>query len=332
MSNGIVGKLRQNSQGKWYTFIKDEVAGSEIYYLLSAGEEKTIIEGTKVVYGVRPNQGEASKPSAIDVRLFGPAYYLPRDTADLLLSSSGAPIDNTALKTQKYVRVFRDKAKRLKILSDQTYSSAEKNLLTRLARNQLDVLAAYKYSHCVTGVLGARMTVGLRGASVFGTTITLHHTYGFPYIPGSALKGCWRSFVIRDLFGGEEKDALADDGFTAVFGARGQRGGVIFLDALPTRCANLELDIINPHYSGYYKVGSPPTDDLNPNMIRFYAVPKGARFTFRLASGALDIKRAAIKGVPLTTSFKTTLSDIGVGAKTAAGYGWFREIAENSKK
>jgi CRISPR-associated protein Cmr6 len=180
----------------------------------------------------------------------------------------------------------------------------------------------------VTGALGSRMIVGLGGGSVFETAITLHHTYGFPYIPGSAVKGCLRSFVIRDLFGGDEQAALADEDFVKAFGSQERRGGVVFLDALPTRCDKLELDIMNPHYAEYYQGKCAPTDDKSPTPIKFYAVPKDTQFTFRLASGTFDIKRAAIKDVPLTALLETTLSEIGVGAKTAVGYGWFRDIKE----
>jgi len=47
-----------------------------------------------------------------------------------------------------------------------------------------------------------RMIVGVGGGgtSVYETGITLHHIYGFPYIPASSIKGTVRSFIITEIF------------------------------------------------------------------------------------------------------------------------------------
>jgi len=45
-----------------------------------------------------------------------------------------------------------------------------------------------------------RLIVGLGGESVYETSITLHHIYGFPYIPGQAVKGVVRSYFIKTEF------------------------------------------------------------------------------------------------------------------------------------
>lgn len=368
MSSGIVGKLLKNPKGAYYTFITDETTDEKLYYLLRNGQETIIIEGKKVVYEPDTNwKGQGSR-AAKNVRLFGEgipqsqnraaniqrtetatnaAYYLPKDTSDLLFGSSGVTLDNTALKIQKYIRVFREKEKKLKILSAQPYSIEEKGLLTKLTKSQLDVLSVYKYSHCVTGTLGSRMVVGLGGGSVFETAITLHHTYGLPYIPGSAVKGCLRSFIIRCLFADIVKAAKDDKeieqtilnrkehkekdfvDFIELFGSQGQSGGVVFFDAFPAKCDKLELDIMNPHYADYYQGKTAPTDDMNPTPIKFYAVPENTQFTFRLASSKVDIKHTSIKGFPLTKLFEEMLSEIGIGAKTAVGYGWFNNIEED---
>ncbi len=46
-----------------------------------------------------------------------------------------------------------------------------------------------------------RLIIGLGNPSVYETSITLHHIYGFPYIPGSAIKGVVRSYFIQTEFG-----------------------------------------------------------------------------------------------------------------------------------
>jgi len=45
-----------------------------------------------------------------------------------------------------------------------------------------------------------RFVVGLGGESVYETSITLHHIYGFPYIPGQAVKGVVRSYFLKTEF------------------------------------------------------------------------------------------------------------------------------------
>ena len=44
--------------------------------------------------------------------------------------------------------------------------------------------------------LSWRLAVGLGNPSVYETSMTLHHIYGIPYLPGSAIKGVTRSYRI----------------------------------------------------------------------------------------------------------------------------------------
>src|SRR5258708_17092035 len=48
-------------------------------------------------------------------------------------------------------------------------------------------------------MLDWRMVVGLGGETVLETDIALHHLYGIPYIPGSALKGLTRAYVTGEI-------------------------------------------------------------------------------------------------------------------------------------
>ncbi len=45
-----------------------------------------------------------------------------------------------------------------------------------------------------------RLAIGLGSGSVFETSMSLHHIYGFPYIPASAVKGALRSYLITSIF------------------------------------------------------------------------------------------------------------------------------------
>jgi CRISPR-associated protein Cmr6 len=224
-------------------------------------------------------------------------------------------------KREKYRRIPKPK-------TAERFTDVAKKIVTQIKDSQYDVLSSYKYTHCVTGTLGSRMAIGLGGANVQETSITLHHTYACPYIPGSALKGCLRSFVIRDLFDCKESDAEQDADFAKVFGTQGDSGKVFFLDAFPRICNRLDIDIMNPHYPKYYQGAKGPTDDDSPTPIPFYAIPAGTGFTVRLVSKKVDIKGFAIGGKMLTEMLAETLAEMGIGAKTAVGYGWFKVSTE----
>jgi CRISPR-associated protein Cmr6 len=147
-----------------------------------------------------------------------------------------------------------------------------------------------------------RLVVGLGNPSVYETSITLHHVYGFPYIPSSAVKGILRNYIINEYFDlsnvdrqrfskeewGKEKEkkALQNLGFCRIFGcpegsARVNKnlehvafkGDVIFFDALPVTEPNIEMDIMTVHYPKYYGEGTlPPADWQNPTPIPFLTV------------------------------------------------------------
>lgn len=61
-----------------------------------------------------------------------------------------------------------------------------------------------------------RLTLGLGGASVFDTDITLHHIYGVPYIPASSIKGVVRSWIITEVFGTKEAAGSEEENFPLV--------------------------------------------------------------------------------------------------------------------
>ena len=208
-----------------------------------------------------------------------------------------------------------------------------------------------------------RMAIGLGRASVYENSITLHHIYGIPYVPGSSVKGCVRSYVLlqaywsEDLMGmdpdkaGSELEArgLADPLFCRLFGCpkkksyydEARRGHLRFFDAYPTEVPIVERDILNPHYRDYYMDQEPPTDDQEPTPIYFLTL-RETGFHFWLGEdttapapadivGAEDSpfynatprdKRASLLDVA-THWLQRTLTEYGLGAKTAVGYGYF---------
>jgi len=161
-----------------------------------------------------------------------------------------------------------------------------------------------------------RMVVGLGRASVLETGITLHHLYGLPIIPGSALKGLARSYALLNEEC-DEDDPLFADVFGAVKEPR-RAGGVIFFDALPTSTPRFQLDVMNPHYGEYYRGQSPPADYLSPTPIYFLTV---TRTSFLFALAARDGRQEWLGAA--ADWLRKGLETMGVGAKTTAGYGYF---------
>jgi len=169
-----------------------------------------------------------------------------------------------------------------------------------------------------------RLAIGLGNASVFDTSITLHHTYGIPYIPASTIKGLLRSWLITEYFGidtsGEldlekaECRALANETFCSIFGteektifiknkkkicevisplknSKGEAtehiGDIVFFDAFPTKPPTVAVDIMNPHYPDYYNGDKPPADWQSPVPIFFLTIKNTSfQFLFGVRKGA----------------------------------------------
>jgi CRISPR-associated protein Cmr6 len=106
--------------------------------------------------------------------------------------------------------------------------------------------------------------------------------------------------------------------FSRIFGTTSHQGQVIFFDAFPLRVPDLKVDVLTPHYGNYYRDNEPPADYINPVLTYFLTVDKGAPFQFALASK--DTSLVAKAKYWLTGAF----NELGIGGKTAAGYGFMR--------
>jgi CRISPR-associated protein Cmr6 len=83
------------------------------------------------------------------------------------------------------------------------------------------------------------------------------------------------------------------------------------------------LDIMNPHYAPYYEDKSkPPADYYSPRPIFFIAVAHGSKFRFSIAPRTSDVTiNDVCEGLNL---LQQALENLGAGAKTAVGYGYFK--------
>ena len=161
-----------------------------------------------------------------------------------------------------------------------------------------------------------RLVVGHGASHPQEISMTLHHIYGIPYIPGGAVKGVTRHWIILSKFGNNEKNAEQDEAFQKIFGTQKQQGNIIFMDALSINEANLKLDIMNPHYPDYYSNNIPPADWQQPKPIKFLTVER-TTFHFVLLSKDECLIRTAKEWL------EDALKNFGIGAKTSLGYGIF---------
>ncbi len=165
-----------------------------------------------------------------------------------------------------------------------------------------------------------RMVVGLGAESVLETFITLHHTFGVPTIPGSALKGVCAHYANQHL---TEKWKIGSDAHRWMFGDTTYAGIVTFYDALPLpNQFKLHPDVMTVHHKEYYGDGnSPPADWDSPNPVPFLSV-KG-KFLIALG-GPKEWVEAGF------TILEHALMELGIGAKTSSGYGRMEFVREGS--
>ncbi len=157
-----------------------------------------------------------------------------------------------------------------------------------------------------------------------------HHTLGTAYLPGSSVKGMVRAWA-REW----EEDESKKKAISKVFGPeKGEKhaGSVIFFDALPIAPVRLEVDVMTPHYSQYYRSEQfQPGDWMSPEPVQFLTVDKEQNFLFTLAPRCLDDEGAAADLTLALEWLEEALAWMGAGAKTATGYGRFTR-RENEEK
>ncbi|MBN1928142.1 MAG: type III-B CRISPR module RAMP protein Cmr6 [Chlorobiaceae bacterium] len=322
--------------------------------------------------------------------------FLPADTQALL--KDWEP-DNFALKLNRKVLFVSDKQnkppKPALFKSKTKYNDAynvdfiyKKNLVDSISDRHFEAIRSLGLIlHCEPFMTDWRLIVGIGNESVYETSMTLHHVHGFPYIPGNAVKGIVRSWIINEIFGNvgscpDELDyplvnaeyrAYQDEGFCRLFGCpettrkvvfvngapdkvngnyryetyetvfkKAHQGKVIFFDAYPISIPKIETDIMNPHFSDYYRDQAgkqSPADYLTPVPIPFLTVKAT---TFRFILGIRESENSVIpegslleRGIPLLDVAKqwltNALSEHGIGAKTAVGYGLMSTSPKSQK-
>jgi CRISPR-associated protein Cmr6 len=280
------------------------------------------------------------------------SYYIPKSTIEVLRENmiSNNVFSNLSLFYHKYPRY--DHSLKKFIFPEKWEFKSERKCLSYSA-------IIYNYTHkfiidkvelCVK--TDWRMVIGLGSESVYETSMTLHHIYGFPYIPGQAIKGLIRNYVINEYFLQDfiewkkenpktdiDNFAEQDESFVFIFGSQEKQGKVVFFDALPVTEPIIEPDVMTPHFGDYYsdsKNEVPPADYISPNPIKFLTV-KDTSFVFIMGkkninqeqipqSGKLadKLQNGKLLDSMEVIAFKA-LSEYGIGAKSAVGYGYLTD-------
>lgn len=171
-----------------------------------------------------------------------------------------------------------------------------------------------------------RLLIGLTGNAALETGCSLSRNYGMPYIPGSSVKGIARAWANQHLVG--DSDELEQ-----LFGTADSEqpyrvsGLVTFHDAWwipdPVKKEHkpFVLDVVTTHHPDYYngkkidgeQVG--PSDKDSPIPNHLLAVQGSFLFVLEGEPAAIELCQ---------TLLEKALANNGIGAKTAAGYGYMK--------
>jgi len=157
---------------------------------------------------------------------------------------------------------------------------------------------------------------------------TWHHSLGTPYIPGSTVKGLVRAWMEEFT---DQSEQERQQWFGSVLKHDGdpddnQTGELIFMDAIPMAPPELTIDIMTPHMGKWYEKGDDPkqvaTADVMPGDWHApvpvpFLVTRKASFLFSVAPRA-GFNPDMLK---VMEALENALAWLGVGSKTAIGYG-----------
>ncbi|BBJ28674.1 type III-B CRISPR module RAMP protein Cmr6 [Athalassotoga saccharophila] len=263
--------------------------------------------------------------------------YLPQDIMALIFNKKieKEQIDNFSLKLNKYPEYYENFS-----VSNIKFDFNEE-ILNVLNKRLLEIQNDFKNRNykviAKQFVIKGKMVIGLGNESVYETGMTLHHVFGFPYIPGQSIKGVVRSYIINEIFDKSEEEALKDELFCYIFGSpensfykKATEGKMIFFDAYPSTKPRLKVDILNPHYQPYYIENNKfPVDYYNPIPVFFLTIDNNTQFYFMVAiKGDAKIEEFKTKVHSDDTVINYVLKNIqkalkenGIGSKTTVGYG-----------
>ncbi|MGH8908449.1 MAG: type III-B CRISPR module RAMP protein Cmr6 [Egibacteraceae bacterium] len=177
-----------------------------------------------------------------------------------------------------------------------------------------------------TARCATRLITGSGGGLPEVNATLVHPVYGYPFIPGSSLKGAARAEAVRV----DEPDLVS------IFGgpveSDHEPGQVAFLDAVPMPSANqspvLKVDVATVHHKRYYEQDLPePLPTESPVPLPFLVVPARVGFRFVLAGTSPRVPGTLVASA--CSLLRTAMTEEGLGAATASGYGYLDHHSVN---
>lgn len=172
-----------------------------------------------------------------------------------------------------------------------------------------------------------RLVSGLGIATPLETGLSLHHTYGVPWLPGSGLKGLAAHYC-KQVWGAEDSNFLErGDAYKIMFGTQEQAGALVFHDGwwIPDSKSPFKLDVITVHHQDYYGGNaSKPTDFDTPVPVQFLSINGSFKIAVQCifdAESELEQAKAKDWAVLGLNLLQDALANWGFGGKTNAGYG-----------
>lgn len=234
------------------------------------------------------------------------------------------------LVLQRYIPQLDDKYAAWKqVIIPENRQSQLKNMLFKAKDVYQPAFQRFKqelkhfyYAEQVQTQVQGRLSIGLGTASPIETGLTLHHTYGVPYLPASALKGLAAHFCHSQWGQSDEKFQLGQEYHQTLFGSTKISGLLCFHDGwiLPESVSDsICADVLTVHHPDYYmSENSAPTDMDEPNPVPFLSI----QGKFLLVISSLENQADSSAWVKLgMTILQQALKEWGLGAKTSSGYG-----------
>ena len=174
----------------------------------------------------------------------------------------------------------------------------------------------------VTLALDSRLFIGMAGGGALETGCAISHSHGMPYIPGSSVKGVVGHHV-RDHLRGKEGCVARRELFGAAASEEhpaGLAGLIGFHDAwwVPGSADfPLVQEVVTTHHPDYYSGdGKKPATDFDSPVPNAQVAVQGS-FLFVIEGPCAWLGLAE-------DMLKDALHTRGIGAKTRAGYGFFK--------
>lgn len=256
----------------------------------------------------------------------GPLLSGRHRNVEKALQSNGGNCDSWSLYFDKFSGYSTKKAPILeKVISqyDIAHSFLERSLQRKYALfSQLEKTTGMRLIYLENRT---RLFVNMGHSCVLENVgFAFERISGLPCVPGSALKGVVANWALWDANGDaafeeglpnfKSNRALLDNTLVDIFGANegdAEQGKVNFYGIFPLTLPRLEIDILTPHGKG------------NPIPNHFLTVAAGTKWFVPIA-----INRGDEALLDRTEKLvMECLTNYGVGAKTASGYGKFDVVA-----